>query len=66
MPVATHIKAAEDHKTAAKAHEIAAQLHTKGEHTSALETATKAKGSSDAANKSSADAHSKSTVHAKK
>ena len=39
---------------------------TKGEHTSAPETATKAKGSSDAANKSSADAHSKSTVHAKK
>ena len=66
MPVATHTKAAEDHKAAAKSHETAAQLHSKGEHSAALENATKAKGSSDVANKSSADAHGKSTMHAKK
>ena len=58
--------AAENHKAAAKAHETAAEAHTKGEHSKALENATKAKGSSDAANKSSADAHGKSTMHAKK
>ena len=66
LPIATHTKAAEDHKTAANAHETAAQLHTKGQHTEALETATQAKGGSVAASKSSADTHAKSTTHAKK
>ena len=66
MPVATHTKAAEDHKLAATAHESAAQLHTKGDHTAALDSATKAKGCCDTAHKSSADAHGKSTMSAKK
>lgn len=66
MPVATHTKAAEDHESAAKAHEIAAQLHTKGDHTAALDSSAKAKGYCDTAHKSSADAHGKSTMHSKK
>lgn len=66
MPVATHTKAAEDHKTAATAHETAAKLHSKGDHPAALESSTKAKGCCDTAHKSSADAHVKSTMNAKK
>ena len=66
MPASTHTKAAEDHKSAAKAHEATAQLHSKGDHTAALESSAKAKGCCDTAHKSSADAHGKSTMHAKK
>lgn len=66
MPVATHTKAAEDHKSAAKAHETAADLHTKGDHGAALDSSTKAKGCCDTAQKSSSDAHGKSQMHAKK
>ncbi len=66
MPVATHTKAAADHRSAAKVHETAAELHAKGDHTAALDSSTKAKGCCDTANKSSADAHGKSTMHAKK
>ena len=65
MPVATHIKAADDHKLAAKAHEAAAECHTKGDHVSAVQNANKAKGCCDAAHKSTADAHGKS-MQAKK
>ena len=36
MPIATHTKAAADHKSAAVAHEATAQLHTKGDHKAAL------------------------------
>ena len=43
MPMATHTKAAEDHKTAAQAHQTAADLHGKGDHSAALEKSTKAK-----------------------
>ena len=66
MPVATHTKAAEDHKAAAKAHEAAAECHSKGDHSKALESSSKANGCCDSAQKSSADAHGKSTMHAKK
>ncbi|KUO56013.1 MAG: hypothetical protein APF80_12285 [Alphaproteobacteria bacterium BRH_c36] len=66
MPVATHTKAAEDHKAAATAHETTAQLHTKGDHTAAVESSGKAKGCCDTAQKSTADAHDKSTIQAKK
>lgn len=66
MPIATHTKAADDHKACASAHEAAAQHHTKGDHTAALDSSTKAKGCCDTAHKSSADAHSKSAVQAKK
>ena len=66
MPVPAHTKAAEDHKMAARAHETAAQLHSKGDHAMALESSTKAKGCCDAAQKSSADAHGKSAMQAKK
>jgi hypothetical protein len=66
MAIATHTKAADDHKAAAKAHETAAQLHTKGDHAAALDSATKAKGHGDSAHKSTAEAHGKSETHAKK
>jgi hypothetical protein len=66
MAIATHTKAADDHKSAAKAHETAAQMHTKGDHAAAFDSATKAKGCADAAHKSTAEAHSKSEMHAKK
>ena len=66
MPMATHTKAAEDHKTAAQAHQAAADLHGKGDHSAALEKSTKAKSCCDTAQKSSTDAHSKSTEQAKK
>ena len=66
MSAEAHTKAAEDHKLTAKAHETAAQCHTKGDHTTALENSTKAKGCCDTAQKSSAEAHGKSTMHAKK
>ena len=66
MPVATHTKAAADHKSAATAHEAAAQLHTKGDHAAAIESANKAKGCCDTAQKSSTEAHGKSAMHAKK
>lgn len=66
MPVATHTRAADDHKSAASAHETAAKLHSKCDHPAALESSTKAKGCCDTAQKSSADAHVKSTINAKK
>jgi hypothetical protein len=66
MPVATHTKAAADHKSAAIAHEATAELHKKGDHTAALDSSTKAKCCCDAAQKSSADAHGKSAMQAKK
>jgi hypothetical protein len=66
MPMATHTKAAEDHRTAAEVHETAAELHGKGEHSAALEKSTMAKGCCDTAHKSSADAHSKSSAQANK
>ena len=66
MPMASHTKAAEDHRAAAQAHQTAAELHGKGDHTAALEKSTKAKGCCDRANKSSTDAHGKSTAQAKK
>lgn len=66
MPMATHTKAAEDHRAAAQAHQSAAELHGKGDHSAALEKSTKAKGCCDTAHKSSTDAHGKSTAHAKK
>jgi hypothetical protein len=66
MPAATHTKAAADHKSAAAAHEDAAELHAKGDHTTAFDSSTKAKGCCDAAQKSSADAHGKSAMQAKK
>ena len=66
MPAATHTKAAADHKSAAKAHETTAELHAKGDHKAALDSATKAKDCGDAAHKSSADAHGKTAMHAKK
>ena len=66
MPVATHTKAADDHKLAAKAHEAAAECHSKGDHAGAVQNATKAKGCCDAAQKSIVDAHGKSTMQAKK
>lgn len=66
MPVPTHTKAAEDHKSAAHAHEAAAELHAKGDHKAALDSSTKAKCCCDTAHKSSAEAHDKSTLHANK
>ena len=66
MSAEAHTKAAEDHKLTAKAHETAAQCHTKGDHPKALENSTKAKSCCDMAQKSSAEAHGKSTMHAKK
>ena len=66
MPVATHTKAADDHKMAAKAHEAAAACHTKGEHAAGAEHAATAKGCCNAAQKSTADAHGKSAIQAKK
>jgi hypothetical protein len=66
MPMATHTKAAEDHRTAAEVHETAAALHGKGEHSAALEKSTTAKGCCDTAHKSSTDAHTKSTAQAGK
>ena len=66
MPAATHTKAAEDHKLAAKSHEATAQLHTKGDHTAALDSSAKTKDCCDTAHKSSTDAHGKSAMHAKK
>ncbi len=65
MPVGTHTKAAEHHEAAAKAHKAAANLHDKGNHSAAVEKSTEAKGCCDSAQKQSADAHSKSTAHAK-
>lgn len=65
MPIATHTKAAEQCSSAAQAHKSAADLHGKGEHTAALEKATKAKGHCDEAQKASADAHGKSAARAK-
>ena len=59
MPMATHTKAVEDHRSAA-------ELHGKGDHSAALEKSAKAKGCCDTAHKSSTDAHSKSTAQAKK
>lgn len=66
MSAEAHTKAAEDHKVAAKAHETAAQCHTKGDHGKALVNSTKAKSCCDTAQKSSAEAHGKSAMHAKK
>ena len=66
MPVASHTKAAEHHQTAANEHKAAADLHGKGSHAEALEKSSKAQSCCDTAKKSSADAHSKSTSHAKK
>ena len=66
MPVATHTKAAEDHKLAAKAHEAAAECHSKGNHAAAGQNSTKAKSCCDTAQKSTADAHGKTAMQAKK
>ena len=66
MPSASHIKAATDHKAAAEAHQAAADLHANGDHAAAHEKSTKANGCCNTAQKSSADAHSKSATHAKK
>ena len=66
MSAEAHTKAAEDHKLTAKAHETAAQCHSKGDHATALENSTKAKSCCDTAQKSSAEAHGKSAMHAKK
>lgn len=66
MPIASHIKAATDHKAAADEHQAAADLHAKGDHTAAHEKSTKANSCCDTAKKSSTDAHSKSVAHAKK
>lgn len=66
MPIASHTKAANDHKSAAVAHESVAALHTKGDHTAALDGSSKAKGHSDIAGKSAMDAHEKSVISAKK
>jgi hypothetical protein len=66
MPIASHTKASNDHKTAANAHESAVAMHTKGDHTGALDASTKAKGCCDTASTSSADAHKKSAIGAKK
>ena len=66
MPVTTHTKAGDDHRLAAKTHEVAAECNSKGDHASAVQNATKAKGCCDAAQKSIVDAHGKSTMQAKK
>ena len=66
MPMATHTKAAEDHRAAAQAHQNAAELHGKGDHSGALEKSAMAKGCCDTARKSSTEAHGKSTAQAKK
>jgi hypothetical protein len=66
MPVATHTKAADDHKMAAQAHQTAAELHGKGDHVAALENSAKAKGCCDTAQKSTTEACGKSSTHAKK
>ena len=66
MPIACHTKAAEHHEKAATEHKAAADLHGKGNHTAAIEKADKAKAGSEAAHKSSTDAHGKSAAHAKK
>jgi hypothetical protein len=66
MPMATHTKAAEDHRAAADAHQTAAEMHGKGNHSAALEKSTTAKCCCDTANKSSADAHGKSAAQVKK
>lgn len=66
MSAEAHTKAAEDHKLTAKAHETAAQCHTRGDHGTALENSIKAKSCCDTAQKSSAEAHGKSAMHARK
>lgn len=40
MPMATHTKAAEDHRAAAQAYQTAAELHGNGDHSAALEKST--------------------------
>jgi len=65
MPVASHIKAAEDHKSCAAAHQSAADLHSKGDHTAACDKSAAAKSCCDTAHKSSNLAHVKSAEHAK-
>ena len=66
VPIATHTKAAKDHKLAAKAYEAAVECTSKGDHAAAIQNVTNANGCSDAAQKSTADAHGKSTMQAKK
>jgi hypothetical protein len=66
MPMATHTKAAKDHRAAADAHQTAAELHDKGNHPAALEKSRHAKSCCDTAHKTSADAHIKSAAFAKK
>ena len=59
MPCASHTKAAEDHEAAAKAHHAAADLHSKGDHSAALEKSADAKCCCDTAQKSTEAAHEK-------
>jgi hypothetical protein len=66
MPAAMHTKAAADHSSCAAAHQAAAQQHTAGDQHAALASSTKAKGNCDTAVKSSTDACNKSAAQAKK
>ena len=62
MPCASHTKAAEDHKVAAKALHAAADLHSKGDHSAALVKSTDAKCCCGTAQKSTDAAHEKSAM----
>ena len=62
----SHTKAAETHETAAKAHMAAADLHSKGEHASALQKSTDAKCCCGTAQKATDEAHAMSTAQATK
>ena len=66
MSSAAHTKAAEDHKLTAKAHEMAAECHSKGDHTKALDSSTKANGCCDTARKSTSEACHTTSSQAKK
>ena len=66
MPCASHTKAAENHELAAKAHHTAGDLHSKGDHSAALEKSTDAKCCCGTAQKSTDAAHEKSAMQATK